>query len=132
MQCDFIKYDDKMWICDRCGYITEYEGAVREVCTPVFQEKYQGPSFLQKVRNFAIAAQGHLAKGNPTVTEEQLKRRLEICKSCVLFKPLADGLGGTCMHNSCGCNIKDTLDYMNKIAWADQECPVGKWGKETT
>ena len=131
MKCKFIKYDNTLFMCNECGYITTLENADR-VCVYVFQPQYQGPDLLQKIKNFTRAATGHLANGNPTVTEEQLKRRLEICKSCVLFKPLQDGLGGTCMHNSCGCSIKDTLDYMNKIAWADQECPVSKWGKETT
>lgn len=131
MACKFIKYNEELEICDICGYIAS-KGSVREDCRYIFQEQYQGPDFLQKVKNFTRAVTGHLANGNPTVTEEQLKKRLEICKTCVLFKPTGDGVGGTCLHNSCGCSIKDTLEYMNKIAWADQECPVGKWGKEST
>lgn len=134
MACKFIKYDDLLVICDECGYITPLingEIPIRVTCKPIYQPQYE-PSLIIKIKNFAKAAASHLEKGNPTVTEEQLSRRLEICKTCVLFKPTADGLGGTCLHNSCGCSIKDTLEYMNKIAWADQECPVGKWGKEST
>jgi hypothetical protein len=29
----------------------------------------------------------------------------------------------------CGCNINTKKIFMNKLAWADQECPIGKWGK---
>jgi hypothetical protein len=28
----------------------------------------------------------------------------------------------------CGCNLNKKQIFMNKLAWADQECPVGKWG----
>ena len=29
----------------------------------------------------------------------------------------------------CGCNINTKKKFMNKLAWADQECPIGKWKK---
>jgi glycosyltransferase involved in cell wall biosynthesis len=28
----------------------------------------------------------------------------------------------------CGCNINDQQIYLNKLAWADQKCPISKWG----
>lgn len=30
----------------------------------------------------------------------------------------------------CGCNVNRKKVFLNKLAWADQECPLGKWGKE--
>ena len=30
----------------------------------------------------------------------------------------------------CGCNLSRKKIFMNKLAWADQECPLSKWGKE--
>jgi hypothetical protein len=33
----------------------------------------------------------------------------------------------TCMM--CGCNVNNKKIFMNKLAWADQECPDKKWLK---
>jgi hypothetical protein len=29
----------------------------------------------------------------------------------------------------CGCAISNKKIFLNKLAWADQECPIGKWKK---
>ncbi|HTM54977.1 MAG TPA: hypothetical protein VL175_13170 [Pirellulales bacterium] len=35
---------------------------------------------------------------------------------------------GAC--SQCGCPANDRLPkFVSKLAWADQECPVGKWPK---
>jgi hypothetical protein len=34
----------------------------------------------------------------------------------------------TCLM--CGCNLSKKKVFLNKLAWADQECPLGKWKKE--
>jgi hypothetical protein len=31
--------------------------------------------------------------------------------------------------NICGCAISKKSKFLNKLAWADQECPAGKWPK---
>ena len=31
------------------------------------------------------------------------------------------------MCNVCGCNINQKKQFFNKLAWADQKCPLGKW-----
>ena len=28
----------------------------------------------------------------------------------------------------CGCNINTKKTFFNKLAWADQKCPIDKWG----
>jgi hypothetical protein len=89
---------------------------------------------LQQVRNFAEAAWNHLIKGMPKASTEDIARRLEICLTCPYFKRIKkdkEVIHGICTHEHCGCNItnKDEKKFLNKIAWADQNCPVGKWGK---
>jgi hypothetical protein len=27
----------------------------------------------------------------------------------------------------CGCNVNDKKIFLNKLAWADQKCPLEKW-----
>jgi hypothetical protein len=90
----------------------------------------QVPDLATRVGNFTKAAVEHAKLGNPVVKEDTMKSRLEICRQCPLFKPNMNEVGGVCTHESCGCSIQDNLNYLNKIAWADQECPIGKWGKE--
>lgn len=129
--CIFKPNNIGSYTCERCGF-TLPRGDVKANCKATINDtkpELQPPSLLQRVWNFGKAAVNHAIMGSPVVTPEVLKERLDICKACPLFKPNQNEVGGVCTHSSCGCNIQDNLDYMNKIAWADQECPIKRWGK---
>lgn len=81
------------------------------------------PSFLQKAANFANAAAHHISSGMPAASEEQVAQRFEICRSCEFYRD------STCMK--CGCPVVREKRFLSKLAWADQSCPVGKWGPVT-
>jgi hypothetical protein len=81
------------------------------------------PSFLTKVKNFAVASAKHVAAGMPMASDEEILRRHDICMACEFMKD------GAC--TKCGCPIVRAKQYVSKLSWADSECPVGKWGKET-
>jgi len=81
------------------------------------------PSFLQKVKNFAVASAKHAAAGMPMASDEEIIRRHDICLGCEFLK------NGAC--SKCGCPVVRTKQYVSKLSWADSECPVGKWGKES-
>jgi hypothetical protein len=81
------------------------------------------PSFLKKVKNFAVASAKHVAAGMPMASDAEILRRHDICQGCEFFKD------NSCQK--CGCPVSRTKKYISKLSWADQECPVGKWGKET-
>jgi len=98
-----------------------------------------GPGMVRRAMNFTKAATRHAAKGRPRSTEQEIKKRYEICSSCPdgLFRLLdaesvpnrlsgVEGVG-TCIHKSCGCNIHPERKFPNKLAWADQSCPRGHW-----
>lgn len=122
MHCEnFTKISADKYQCDRCGIIVHKPGLKIECRTK--QEK--SPGLVRKIVNFVPAAISHAIKGNPTVSEDKMRERLSICKGCQLY----DKIKEICTHSSCGCPIKDNLEYRNKIAWADQECPIGLWGK---
>jgi len=132
--CNFVKQEGSdLCVCTKCGYETKYCNASkrcrmnRAVQSP--KNELQPPSLLTRVINFTTAATKHAVAGNPVVSEEILKERLSICKSCELFKPNANTVGGVCTHATCGCNIQDNLNYLNKIAWADSFCPIKKWDR---
>jgi uncharacterized paraquat-inducible protein A len=65
----------------------------------------------------------HVYSGFPKSSQEQINTRLEICKNCEYYASSP----GQCMI--CGCNINNKKIFMNKLAWADQKCPEGKWEK---
>lgn len=79
-----------------------------------------GPSLLQKAANFAASAAKHVAAGAPRCTQEQVDARFAICQGCELF----DGRACT----KCGCPIVREKAYISKLSWANEKCPVGKWG----
>lgn len=124
MNCSFKPNSLGTFTCEYCGF-TFPKDSVKRNC-PARKE----PNIVQKGWNFAKAAVQHAINGYPTVTEEKMRERLDICRSCDLFKPNANQVGGICTHESCGCTIQDNLNYLNKIAWADQKCPIDKWGPE--
>lgn len=53
-------------------------------------------------------------------TKEQIEERMNICQSCPFYE------NNTCLK--CGCSLSRDQVYMNKLNWADQSCPIGKWG----
>jgi hypothetical protein len=79
-----------------------------------------GPTFAQKARNFAASAAKHLAAGMPQATEEQVAERFAICQGCEHFD------GKAC--RKCGCPVVRQKKFLSKLSWANESCPVGKWG----
>lgn len=82
------------------------------------------PSFLAKVKNFAVSSAKHVAAGMPMASDAEILRRHDICQGCEFF------MDNSCQK--CGCPVSRTKKYISKLSWADQECPVGKWGPEDT
>lgn len=78
------------------------------------------PSLLTKAANFAAAAAKHVAAGAPMASDEEVARRFAICQGCEFYD------GKAC--SKCGCPVNRERAYLSKLSWADQSCPVGKWG----
>ena len=131
IDCILEKNEQGTFTCKNCGLTLPIEN-IRVNCKARRPVDNSPPSMLKKIVNFVSAAANHAVLGNPTVSPEILEKRLAICRGCELFKPNQSDAGGVCTHNSCGCNIKDNVQYLNKLAWADQECPLKKWLKEQT
>lgn len=77
-----------------------------------------------KLKTFIKSLFFHVWGGFPKCNQHQINYRYNICQVCESF----DALNNECMH--CGCNVNNKKIFMNKLAWADQECPIGKWNKE--
>lgn len=67
----------------------------------------------------------HIYAGFPKANIHEIADRYAICKSCDDFNSTES------LCNICGCNISNQKIFLNKLAWADQECPKQKWLKIT-
>lgn len=76
---------------------------------------------IRKAINFIKALFFHTKKGFPQSSPEQIETRWQICLSCSNYDPV----NSQC--NICGCNLSNQKHFLNKIAWADQTCPIDKW-----
>jgi hypothetical protein len=79
-----------------------------------------GLSLIQKARNFAASAAKHVAAGMPQATEAQVAERFAVCQACEHFD------GKACRQ--CGCPVVRERQFIGKLSWAKESCPVGKWG----
>ena len=77
-------------------------------------------SLFAKAKNFAKSAARHLALGMPAASPEEIDRRYSICQGCEFLK------NNSCLK--CGCPITRDKKFISKLSWANESCPVGKWG----
>lgn len=112
-------------ICGNTAYKTPIEQG-----TSILVEPNDVPPLFTRLTNFSKSAIKHVAAGNPTCTVEEIEERHAICKSCEWYRKKTNKPNeGICGHIACGCNLSAENIFLNKLAWADQECPVHKWGK---
>jgi len=88
--------------------------------TPYTREPKPGPSLLTKAVNFATSAAAHIAAGAPRASDAEVERRFSICQGCEHYD------GNAC--TKCGCPVVREQAYISKLSWANEKCPVGKWG----
>jgi uncharacterized paraquat-inducible protein A len=74
-----------------------------------------------RIIRFIYALFWHVLTGFPTCTQQQIEQRYSICLSCDKFNSTKSICG------VCGCNLSNRKEFMNKLAWADQQCPEDKW-----
>lgn len=76
-----------------------------------------------RLQTFLKALLFHVSRGLPKATKQEIMDRYSICVSCTDF----DKNKSEC--NICGCAISTKSKFLNKLAWADQECPTNRWSK---
>lgn len=79
---------------------------------------------LNKLKNFIKSLFWHIGRGMPKCSKKEIYQRFMICQQCDQYN-LHDQ---ECMV--CGCSVNNRNIFMNKLAWADQECPLMKWRKQ--
>lgn len=83
------------------------------------EQKPSYPSLFQMAKNVTKSAANFVKGGMKLVSEEQLQKRLEICRSCEKFD--ATALNGTGRCVLCGCSTA------LKLKMATEKCPIDKW-----
>jgi len=76
---------------------------------------------MNKFFKFLKALMFHIGAGFPKSSQKQINERYSICKSCEYYE------NDQCLV--CGCNVNNNRVFLNKLAWADQSCPIHKWEK---
>ena len=76
-----------------------------------------------KLLTFLKSLLFHIGAGFPKSTQEEIDKRFSICQTCEMF----DNTSSQCL--ACGCNLSRRKIFLNKLAWADQQCPLDKWLK---
>jgi len=115
--CEFA-LEAGVYRCLRCGRTARAKSPPFAIC-PASDSQVR-VSLLQKAANFASSAAKHLAAGMPRATDEEVARRFAICQTCEHFDGKACKL--------CGCPIVRERQFVSKLSWANEKCPVGKWG----
>jgi len=129
--CFVSQYDDGWWEVDvdhpayprtpKPGFVPPPKPAPQP---PALAREADPVSWLTKARNFARATAQHIAAGMPTASDEVILERWTICQGCEFLK------NDAC--SKCGCPVARDRKFVSKLAWADQSCPVGKWGPAVT
>jgi len=78
---------------------------------------------INRIKTFLKSLWFHIGAGLPKATQKQINERYQICRACVSF----DSKKNQCFV--CGCNVNTKRVFLNKLAWADQSCPLGRWEK---
>lgn len=79
--------------------------------------------FLIRLKTFIKSLFWHIYSGSPKSTQLEIYSRHNICINCDSYNKTKK------QCDVCGCSINNKRIFMNKLAWADQECPLNKWGK---
>lgn len=76
---------------------------------------------IKKIKNFILSFFAHAGRGFPKADQFTINSRYLQCISCSSY----DAENKEC--SECGCNINKKQEFLNKLAWQDQKCPLGKW-----
>lgn len=78
---------------------------------------------LLRIKTFLKSLFFHVYSGFPKASIEEIHERYAICAKCDHFNKKDS------QCNICGCNLSKKKAFLNKLAWADQECPDNRWHK---
>jgi hypothetical protein len=156
MRCQLEKsrLNTKLYVCKNCKTVVGENSINENRLCPVLLDKYANDPEYPQIRLDKIQIEDHNGNVLQTIgpdkpndwwnsqqdvvtrteinqipndkkqcSQQQIDDRLAICQGCEFYKD------NSCLK--CGCTLNRGKNYMNKLLWADQSCPIGKWGKIT-
>ena len=129
--CEFKPDTNKdTYICKLCNNRMVYASmgedlpkipCIKKLSKPIEipKQAIKKPRIFKKIANFIKALFSHVLSGAKRTSLEERTQRLNICTACEYY----DGIACT----QCGCPITRYQQYLSKLDWKDQKCPVGKW-----
>lgn len=126
MTCDFIRINQYQFKCQWCGTTVsnfndnDYPTLICKSKVATYSPEEHGIR-LQDIDPGKSGIDTHAQKIDDLqkCSSEQIESRFAICASCEYYK------NNSC--EKCGCYLVRDQTYMNKLAWKNQECPIGKW-----
>jgi hypothetical protein len=130
--CEFKPTEEKdKFICSLCDTILKFHGEDTEgtnsdlpliPCSVKLSRKENEnilPSITKRIRNFFKSLYHHVINGAKRTSPKERNRRLEICSKCEYYD------GKVCLQ--CGCPILRQANFISKLDWKEQHCPINKW-----
>jgi hypothetical protein len=120
MFCEFIQQSNASYKCNKCGI----EISTNDDQPPIFPCRITNlsskePDLATKVKNFSGSFFNHAKNNFKLASDSTIEKRFKICESCDSFR------GGSCLE--CGCPIVRTRNYISKLSWDSEKCPLNKW-----
>ena len=112
----YCEGEHKKDLCEKDKYIKLFtKFANGSECNGDSSIPREYPAITEQAKNFFSSMFNHLISGLPKVSQEISDERMSICLTCDQYDPNHKG----CFV--CGCYLPE------KVAMADQECPLKKW-----
>jgi uncharacterized paraquat-inducible protein A len=119
MFCSFINIGHHTFQCSKCGTIIETEAEPPIFPCSAINISSNEIGFVQKIKNFSDSLLNHAKNNFIMADDSEIEKRFKICEGCDYFS------NGSC--SQCGCPIHRTKNYISKLSWTSEKCPIDKW-----
>lgn len=93
------------------------------------QDDKQLPSLIRLAGNFRVAYARWRAAGRPLRSPERIEELFNFCTECPSESFIPTGVDtGRCVE--CGCWLKRSTTFLNKLAWPTEACPNSHFSNE--
>lgn len=125
--CEFVPVQNNIstgkHICQWCGRTATGDEIKEQFsCTGERELNWDGPSLAQKSFNFLTSFVKHIVRGCKVCTKSEIELRFEKCIPCDRYNKFPDP-HGSCLECGCFVSTLRANEGLNKLAWAEQECP---------